>query len=146
MMSNILVQIADPTWTDNALHEACRIARQVPRSNVTLLQLIPVWSKGCKSGCAEQSQFAEYTATAEDYGVTLTLWKARYFRLRRAIVRAVDRLDASVIFATLPPSKLDYLRSWQIYNLERRLCDSGRQLITLEHRRLVTFEELIDLY
>ncbi|MBZ0288788.1 MAG: hypothetical protein K8I30_14315, partial [Anaerolineae bacterium] len=138
-MSIILVQIADEKWTMEALHLACALARSTG-AQVALLRLIQVRHLsylGTSFGNTppdnrEYQLLKEYAATAEDYGVPLTIQSMRCVSVMDALVEAVDQLESVILFAHIAPTRISYWRRFQVWNLGRRLALKRCQLFTLD--------------
>lgn len=138
-MTTILVQMADKRWTLQALHLACALARN-DESQVVLVRLMQVSHPsylGTEFGMTtptpgEYSALREYGAIAEDYGVELTVRPMQCLSIWDAVADAADCLDAGVVFAHVPPSRIPYRRKLQVWGLERRLAAAHRRLYTLE--------------
>lgn len=136
---SILVQIAEPTWTKRALHVACGLARE-KQSEVILLRLMQVEHVSyLNSEFGEVSMthdeyqaLCEYAATAEDYGVNVTLEQTQCLSLLDAVADAAIQLDAKFIYAYIPKSPLPLLRELRLHHLERRLRNTGCVLYTLD--------------
>ena len=133
----IMVQIADPAWTREALHSACVLARK-QSATIILVQMIAVMQPsllGTDLGDlnfseADRKALDDYQATTEDYGVESSVYLFQYATLADALTEAAENVDAQVVFATLPPSGLPYWRSFQLRVLERHLAQQQRKLIT----------------
>ncbi len=138
-MSRILVQIANPMWTKRALHLACGLARE-QNHEIILLRLMQVehisylGSEFGNSAITHEDYLLlqEYAATAEDYGITVTLEQTQCLSPLDAIADAASLLDARIIFAHIPQSPVPFLRELRLHHLERRLRDSGCLLYTLD--------------
>lgn len=146
-MNTILVHMSDRQWTMQAVHLACALARNNATS-VILLRLIPVTHPSYLGtnyvstvpSRQEDDDLSEYAATAEDYGVELTLQPMQYVTAMDALVEAAELLDVDMLFAHLSPSRIPYWRQFQKWNLERRLRAAGCRLLTLDESPSVTVE------
>lgn len=136
-MRTIIVQMSERHWTMQALHLACALARN-NHAQVILLRLMAVNHPGylgtafgnrSVSG-AEYVDIKEYAATAEDYGIEMSLCQMQCVTSLGALADAAEELDADVVFAHVPESRIPYWRRLQVWNLERRLSHS--QLFTLD--------------
>ncbi len=138
-MKTILVQMSEPSWTMQALHLACALARNNV-AHIILLRLMPVAHPsylGTAFGNSlptddERHAIAEYAATAEDYGVELSIQPMQCATTLDALVDAADQVNAAVVFAHLRQSWLPYWHKFQIWNLKRQLSAAGRQLFMLD--------------
>jgi len=134
----ILVQMSDYTWTMEALHLACGLARR-QGVYITLLRLIPVqphWL-GTDYGWAIESfhewkNMSEYRATAEDYGVELVVQPMQYISFHDAVIQVVSFLKAAVVFVHIPSSSFSWWDRFRIRGLERRLAKVNCHLQTLD--------------
>jgi hypothetical protein len=138
-MRTILIQMADDDWTMHAMHLACALARNV-EAKIALLRLIHVQHPsylGTSFGNLppdnqEYQHLQEYAATAEDYGVELTVYAMQCMASLDAVAEAAANLDAALVFAQVPSSRVPSWRKFQIWNLERRLRMEHCQLFTLD--------------
>jgi hypothetical protein len=138
-MKTILVQMSEKSWTMEALHLACALARN-NASHVILLRLMPVHHPsylGTAFGDTsptnhERHEIAEYAATAEDYGVELSLQSMQCATTLEALVDAAGQLDVDVVFAHIHKSWLPYWHEFQAWQLRRQLSARHRQLFTLD--------------
>ena len=138
-MKTILVQMTDKRWTTQALHLACALARS-NQAAVVLLRLMQVErirDLGSKFGdiaisSAEYRNLMDFSATADDYGVELSLEQMQCASLLQAVVDAAFYLNADVVFARVPESHVPFLRHFHVWQLERRLAPAHRQLYTLD--------------
>jgi nucleotide-binding universal stress UspA family protein len=138
-METILVQMAQEDWTMQAVHLACALARN-NGAEVALLRLMPVphpsylgTSMGNQPPTEhEYRMLKEYAATAEDYGVSFTVNSMQCMTTLDAVAEAADNLDAKVVFAQVPESRIPYWRTFQIWNLKRQFHGGQRQLFTLD--------------
>jgi hypothetical protein len=138
-MYTILVQMADETWTGQALHFACALARN-NGARIILLRLMQVQQLsylGTEFGsmplsAREYAAWLGYAATAEDYGVELVRHSMQCWSKLDALADAADYLAAQVIFGYIPHSRIPYMDRLQRWGLQRRLGKANRQLYTLE--------------
>lgn len=138
-MKSVVVQLRDQTWTLEAMHLACAVARS-HSGIIHLLRMMPVqhtsWL-GNEWGTSSLSSHArldllEYQKTAEDYGVEVCLCQMQYFSLYDALAEASEALDAGVLFATLPPTLFRPWRKIRLWQLVRRLERQKCRLFTLD--------------
>lgn len=138
-MKTILVQISASRWTLQAVHLACSLARNND-ARVILLRLIPVYHPGylgtefvdSAMTPQEYKDITTYSATAEDYGVMMTIQPMQYLTALDAVVNAAEQVKADIVFARVPASRISYWHKFQIWNLQRRLVPARRQLYTLD--------------
>jgi len=138
-MGSILVQVADPEWTMQAVHLACAMARNT-HSPLVLLHLMEVrnpYLLGAEIGVMPPSRsqleaIGEYSMIAEDYGLELTVRPMSFISLADALVQAAEHTHASVVFAPVPQSRLPFWRKLHLLNLRRQLTAQGCQLYTLD--------------
>jgi hypothetical protein len=136
-MKTILVQMSDRHWTMPALHLACALARNA-NAKVVLLQLIHVRHPsylGTTFGLTpptlqEYADMDEYKATAEDYGVEMTIQPMQCISTFDAVVDAVHSLDADAVFANVPESRLPFWQKFQTWHLQHRIAP--RQLFVID--------------
>lgn len=123
-----------------ALHLACALARN-RNDEVILLRLISVGqpsylgTKFANTPPTEQEyeDIREYVATAEDYGVVLTLHDMQCLTRLEALADAADELEVDTVFAHIPKSRIPYWQKFQAWSLKRRLDAGHRHLFTLDN-------------
>jgi hypothetical protein len=134
--SVIMVQISDREWTLEALHCACRLARNTS-ARIALVKLIPVqhpsWL-GTEWGYMNfthqaQADFADYQATIEDYGVEFTPVLFQYVTLADGIAQAAQYVDAETVFAKIPASLIPLSTRLQRWVLNREFARQKRKWI-----------------
>jgi hypothetical protein len=139
-MKTILVQLAEPEWTQEALHLACAMSQHTG-AGVTLLHLIPVqhvsWL-GTSLANQELSPEAsarvwEYRAIAQGYGVDLELMPMQYVSCDGALLEAAEMTNSEAVFARIPGSPLTLWQRFQSWNLRRKFQALGCALYTLDH-------------
>ncbi len=131
--------MADETWTLQALHFACALARNYD-ARVILVRLMQVQHLGFLGtefgstplSSKEYAAWLNYAATAEDYGVALVRQSMQCWSPLEAIADAADYVDAQVVFVHIPHSHIPYVDKLQRWQLQRRLGKANRQLYTLE--------------
>lgn len=132
----IMVQMADRSWTMEALHCAARMARQ-QAAKVVLVAVVPVvhpsWV-GTEWGYLnfteqDRANLEDYLATFEDYGVPCESLVFQYVSLVGAIVQVAEHLNAQTVFARLPESVLPFWTRLQGWLLHRQLAQQNRQWI-----------------
>jgi nucleotide-binding universal stress UspA family protein len=136
-MFTVLVQAADESWTTQAMHLAAALARN-EGGEVALLRLLPVQHLeylgtplGDESPTSQEyDDLKQYAATAEDYGVELTVYTMQCFAPLDAVAQAAELVDAQVVFASVPPSHIPYRQRLRTWWLAHRL--NHRQLFTLD--------------
>ncbi len=139
----ILVQMSEHIWTMQAVHLACAIARN-NQSEVVLLRMIPVThpsylgtSYGSAPLTSQERQFIdEYTATAEDYQVVLSVKAMQYVTALDAVMDAAELLDVDIVFANVPQCVIPYWQRFRTWMLERHLAAQHRRLYTLTNGKL----------
>ncbi|MBL8134740.1 MAG: hypothetical protein JNL42_22965 [Anaerolineae bacterium] len=138
-MATLLVQLSDRSWTTEALHHACALARQM-QVTVTLLRLIPVRHASylgtdlcsLSPSAQEEADLSEFGATAEDYGVECVVQPMQYLDELSALADAAELLDAVVVFARAPVRRRTWWNRLQMWSLKHRLAAFGSRLVTLE--------------
>jgi hypothetical protein len=136
-MGTIIVTLGEPKWTLNAMHLACALARNTAR-DVLLLRMNPVTHPSYLGAdvaplnitSSERALIRDYAHTAEDYGVSVSLALVNYVDFVPGLAQAAENANADVIFATLPGSRIPYLRRMRLWNLRRQL--KPRALYTLD--------------
>jgi hypothetical protein len=131
----IMVQVADPAWTWDVLHAACKLARACG-GVIELVHMVHARHLsylGSELGYLElssedQQSLQVYADTAEDYGVTCGVTLYQYCTLYEAIVGAADMVAADIVFAKLPKSMIPFWSDCQFELLRVRL---SRQHIEL---------------
>lgn len=133
-----MIQMRDRAWTLQALHLACGEARNGD-TKLVLLRFVPVtylrWTgkgENMELSREERDDLDEYCQTAEDYGVDLDFYQRQVHTLDSAIPETAEMIEASVVFANLPHSKIRPWRAFQMHQLEHRLKEQHCQLHTLE--------------
>lgn len=137
--STIMVQMADPQWTLQAVHLACAVAR-TNGYHILLVKMVPVSHVGWLSTEFGYQHFTiedrrllqECAITAEDYGISSTMKLFQYVTLSDAIVDAASQFDPRIVFATLPHYKLPYWRKFLIWRMRHGMERQQRLLYTLE--------------
>jgi hypothetical protein len=138
-MKKIMVQVANKSWTMEALHLACAMARS-GETSISLVRFMEVGhpsylgtSMGSIAPTAQQYQeLKDYQETSEDYGVELDVCSIQCLSALDVVAQAADELQADVVFARVPESSIPYWRKFQVWNLERSLKGQHCQLYTLD--------------
>jgi hypothetical protein len=138
-MKTILVQVADQSWTMQAMHLACALARNT-RGSVVLLRLIQARTSyllGSELNISsptelEMGAITEYSMIAEDYGVGIVLQPMRYESFSEAVIQAAEHFDAIAVFASFPLNHMPLWGRFQLWNMRRQLNTQKCQLYTLE--------------
>lgn len=147
----ILVQIADPKWTAEAVHQACLLARETS-AKVALACLIPVqhaaWL-GTDSGYmdltdAMQADFEEYQAAIEDYGVECVPLLFQYADMPEALAQAAEHVHAEVVFAKVRPGIIPLWAWFQSWRLGRSLARLNCRWIESVFEEITTSEALAE--
>lgn len=135
-MKTILIQFAEARWTDEAVVQACVLARN-SQARVVVLRLMHMPYAaylGTEIGYVpptmqERARLDDYGATAEDYGVELTVEAMQCISSAGCLVQAVECFDADLIFAYISPSRIPYWHRFQAWRMREAL---GSKLVTLE--------------
>jgi hypothetical protein len=138
-MKTILVQMSDRQWTMPAVHLACALAR-TSDAKIILLYFTQVPHPsylGTQFGYTPPSQqeytdIDEYHATAEDYGIEMSLQIMQCMTPLDALPAAAEQLNADAVFAYVPQSRFPYWRKFQKWVLQRRVSTVTRQLFILD--------------
>jgi hypothetical protein len=136
-MFKVLVQAAEAHWTTQAMHLAAALARN-EGGQVALLRLVPVQHLaflgtplGDRSANGQEYEdLKQYAATAEDYGVELSVYTMQCYAPLEAVAQAAELVDAQVVFASVPPSHIPYWQRLRTWRLAHKL--NHRQLFTLD--------------
>ena len=138
-MENIVVQVADPQWTNQAVHLASAVARNTGR-RVTLLYLMLARNPGLLGSeiatppptWEEQTQFQGYSSICEDYGVECVLQPMQYVSQLGALQDAAAILHARVLFVKRPDKPLSLRNRFWAWSLRRGLQATGCQLYLVD--------------
>lgn len=139
VMGNIIVQLADPQWTTQALHLASALARNTG-SHVTFLHLMLARNPGLLGSematpaptWAEQDQFREYGTICEDYGVDCVLQPMQYVSLTGALQDAAMLLKARAFFVKKPDSHFTLWNRFWAWRLHQVMRSTGCQLYLVD--------------
>ena len=134
--SVMMVQIADRSWTLEALHCAGVMAR-AKSATIALVMMVPVQHLGwlgtdfgyLNISEQERREIDDYQNTLEDYGVEFELCLFQYATLADALVQAAEYVHAQVVFATLPKSVIPSWHRYQLRNLRRQFAHDQREFI-----------------
>jgi hypothetical protein len=145
-MTTILVQMADKVWTKAAMHLACALARNTG-ATVIVLQLFQVRHVsylGTDFGNISPNErdcqdLREIAATAEEYGIEITVQPMQCLSSLDALAQAVHYLKADVVFARIVETRIPLWRKFQVWNLERLLRGTDCQLFTVDRPRESSF-------
>jgi hypothetical protein len=136
----ILIAIGNSAWTLEALHQACKLARQTG-AEIALVKMaavqhlswlstsfgdVPLTSK-------ENAEIEEYKATLEDYGIPYQVVKFQYATLTDALEQAACYVNAQIVFAALPQSIIPGWQRFQYWRLRERLASRETTLFNLAH-------------
>jgi len=135
----IMVQSADRQWTLAALHFACALARNTG-AEIAMVKMTPVQHLGWlgtdfgNNNMLQQDHIdlRDFEETAEDYGVPVSAHVFQYATLLEAIADAAAYVNAEIVFARIPDSRLAVRRKVQTWYLRHLLARADRQLYTLE--------------
>lgn len=138
-MENVVVQIADPQWTNQAVHLASALARNM-NARVTLLYLILVRNPGLLGSqiatpaptWQEQAQFQGYSTICEDYGVECVLQPMQYVSQLDALQDAASILHARVLFVKRPDNPFSLRNRFWAWYLQRGMQATGCQLYLVD--------------
>jgi hypothetical protein len=138
-VSRLMIVMGEPKWTLAALHLACVMPRS-DQAELLLLKMVPVQhplllgTPGSSLGfTADDAQALEnMAATAEDYGVLLTIRRCQYANYWNAVVDAAEQLRATSVLVYIPPSPIPYWQSLRHRWLVRQLARQSQLLLTLD--------------
>lgn len=131
----IMVQVAEPQWTWDVLHAACKLARSCG-GTVHLVHMVCV-KHLCYLGTelgylnlsdGDQQLLKAYVDTIDDYGLGCGLTVYQYSTMYEAIVGAAEQVAADIVFAKLPKSMIPLWSDCQYELLRVRMA---RQRIEL---------------
>jgi hypothetical protein len=122
-----------------AVHLACALARQ-SHARIILLYLTQVDHPsylGTLFGhipptLQQYADIDEYAATAEDYGIEISLQIMQCITPLEALPDAAEQLRADAVFAYVPQSRIPYWQRFQKWMLDRRIAKAHRQLFILD--------------
>lgn len=137
--SSVMVVMNDRTWTLEALHLACALARTTGTA-VTLVTMIPVTHapylgtdiEGWHFSAQNRDDIAYYQQLASDYGVALRTRRCQYVTLVDAICQMAEEVGAQTVFATLAASVVPFWRAFQLWLMRAQLQRGKRTLYTLD--------------
>lgn len=125
----IMVQVAEPEWTWEVLHAACKLARSCGGviELVHMIRAEHISYLGSELGYLNLDEkdrhlLQIYADTVEDYGLTCGVTMYQYCSMYEAIVGASDLVAANVVFAKLPKSKIPFWSDCQFEMLRVRLA------------------------
>jgi hypothetical protein len=127
-MGKIVVQLETAAWTTRAMHFACSMARQTG-GEVVLLQLIEVHNIGALGHGFDTVPYGsefyglahECEKIARQYGVPVALQQMEYTTRNDALAQAAEALEASVLFAPMPPSRVGLVNRFNTWSLTHQL-------------------------
>lgn len=126
--ATILVVLSDRQWTEQAIHLACALARNL-ETGVTLVKMSPVihaqhlGTNHHRPGM-EDPQLApmfEYVKTSEDYGVAIDVTYLHYAGYVSGLVSAAEQLGAIAVFAPAAEHSLALWARFQNWRLRHGL-------------------------
>ncbi len=138
----IMVQIGDRAWTQEALYQACILARK-NQGEIALVKMVPVqhiaWL-GTDLGnlnitAQDRADMKNYEATAEDFGVAASIYFFQYSTLVDAIAQAAECTQADIVFAKLAKSLIPYWTQFQTNRLRHHLMKQQCALFDIDHNR-----------
>jgi hypothetical protein len=132
---NIMVQIADRSWTLDALGHACLMAHDLS-AEIALIkfhQVQHVSLLGTEFGYMnlkpqDCSELRDYRAIIEEFGVPCSTHVIQYITLVECVLETADYVDACIVFATLPKSIIPFWQRLQLHRLRNGLARAGREL------------------
>jgi hypothetical protein len=137
-VANLMVVVGERSWTEQALHLACTLARQ-HKGAVSLVNLVPVRHPLMLGTDATYLNFTaeaeanleDLAATIEDYNVPYTVHICGYASYQNAVKQIADTLDAAVVFAPPRSGAIPLWSQVQSLLLGRALVQHGHLLFTL---------------
>jgi hypothetical protein len=135
-----MLQLADSPWTVEALHRACLLARK-SGSQLVAVKMLPVQHPGWLGtdmgnlglSMQDYAELKSAALTAEDYGVHCATTIFQYVSLTAGLVEVAGVLNAGIVFATLPVSRIPGWTRWQMSRLRYGLLRQGRILVDRSH-------------
>jgi hypothetical protein len=135
-MKTILVQFAAARWMDEAVAQACVLARN-SQARIVVLRLMhlphPSYLRTdfgyVPATPQELFRLETYRRAAVTCGVELILEAMQSISSGDALVQAVAHFDADLLFAYVPPSWIPYWPRYQLWKLHEAL---GSKLVTLD--------------
>lgn len=143
MQKTILVLLTENAeWMNEAVHQAAQLARRTG-DRLAVLKMIPVqhtsWLATAPTyiehSDAELSILKTAEATAEDYGVEISMEPFQYATLTEALYDAALHYEAAVLYATLPTIWLEFWRKHKLNWLNHALSEQHVQLNTLAQQQ-----------
>ena len=125
----IMVQVAEPKWTWDVLHAACKLARSCG-GTVHLVHMVCV-KHLCYLGTelgylnlsdSDQHMLKAYVDTIDDYGLDCGLTVYQYSTMYEAIAGAAEQVGADIVFAKLPKSMIPLWSDCQFELLRVRMA------------------------
>ena len=125
----IMVQVAEPKWTWDVLHAACKLARSCG-GTVHLVHMVCV-KHLCYLGTelgylnlsdSDQHMLKAYVDTIDDYGLDCGLTVYQYSTMYEAIAGAAEQVAADIVFAKLPKSMIPLWSDCQFELLRVRMA------------------------
>lgn len=138
--SRLMIVMGETQWTLAALHLACAMSRR-DQTELLLLKMLPARHPlllgtpgGSLSFTAVDAQALEnMAATAEDYGVTLTVRCCQYTNYWPAVVDAAAQLAVTAVLVHIPASPIPYWQAIRHWWLHRQLTRQRQLLLTLDN-------------
>jgi len=132
---NIMVQVGEHQWNNQALHYACILARR-DAGKVALVKMIPVQHVGwlgtewgnLNLTADDRTELTDCVATVEDYGVDYTTHFFQYMTFGDALLEAAEFTKADVVFASLPRSRFPWWTQLRMDSLYRQFARQQRVL------------------
>ena len=124
----IMVQVAEPQWTWDVVHAACKLARSCG-GTVHLVHMVcakHLCYLGTELGYLnlsddDQHVLKGYVDTIDDYGLACGLTVYQYCSVYEAIAGAAELVAADIVFAKLPKSRIPFWSDCQFELLRVRL-------------------------
>jgi FAD/FMN-containing dehydrogenase len=128
MKSTILVITGEPNWTRRAVHLAAAMAHEAGAA-LTIVRMVPVahleyLGAGEREELLPYDEFdalSDYVATAEAYGVAVTVELFEYADYTGGLLSAAEQVAALAVFAPAPGGAVALLARWRLWLLRRRM-------------------------
>lgn len=136
--ATLLVQMAEPRWTTDALQVALNHAG--PDSRIILALMLHDSFLGWNGDTpeeyqlseTEQEQVAVFQAQALAYNLKLDVRAFGYHDLAEGLAKAADSVNADIVLATLPADNIPFYHDREMRHLDHLLNAHQHHLYTVE--------------
>lgn len=138
-MKHIMIQLAHPKWTQDALYQACNLAQAEDEAHICIVRFIPVnhptllgSELACQKPSAQENAVLwEAQQLCAEYDIRLTHITMQYVCLTDAVVQVSSEVSADLVFATLPKPFFGFWHDFLLWRLRSRLSAGGHTLYSL---------------